>query len=90
MNSRPGPLEIERQILRLCEVRGAGKSICPSEVARALAQDEAEWRALMPVILAHAADLTRRGRIRVLQAGRVVDPERTKGPIRLASVPDER
>ncbi|WP_291298663.1 DUF3253 domain-containing protein [Elioraea sp.] len=73
-------------ILRLCAERGAEKSICPSEVARALAgNDEKIWRLLMHPIREAAMALAREGRIAVLRKGKPVpvdDPVR--GVIRLA------
>ena len=91
---------IEAEIIARTEARGAGKTICPSEVARALArnaadakdpedpEDDAAWRALMPNVRAVAADLCERGAIAVLQKGRPVDPRSAHGPIRLAIKPD--
>lgn len=90
MKAAPDAAEIEQILLGLCAARGADKSICPSEVARALAQDEAEWRALMPAVRSVAAGLSRRSKIRVLQGGRAVDPDSVTGPIRLAFFPDKR
>jgi hypothetical protein len=55
--------------------------VCPSEVARSL--DERGWRALMPEVRHVASELARKGRIEVLQKGRVVDVESARGPIRL-------
>ncbi|QUJ75350.1 DUF3253 domain-containing protein [Sulfitobacter albidus] len=60
--------------------RGAGKTICPSEVARALGAD---WRALMPQVRRVAGDLAKEGRIAVTQKGETVDAETARGPIRL-------
>lgn len=58
------------------------KSICPSEVARAAADD---WRPLMDDVRAAAAELAAEGRIIVTQKGRQVDLATVKGPIRLQS-----
>jgi hypothetical protein len=60
--------------------RGTGKTICPSEVARALTAD---WRSLMPEVRAVAGDLTQRGDIVVTQKGAPVDACLARGPIRL-------
>ncbi len=75
---------IETEILRQTEAQGAGKSICPSEVARALAPGEAAWRPLLGAVRATAYDLAREGRIEVLRKGKPVDPaEGIRGVIRL-------
>jgi hypothetical protein len=71
-------------ILRMCRTRGAGKSICPSEVARALDADEGAWRALMPDVRRVAGDLASRGLIAVTQRDRSVDAASSRGAIRLA------
>ena len=73
---------IEAEILRAVAARGPGKSICPSEVARALAAD---WRKLMPAVRAAAARLAARGALRVTQKGADVDPLAARGPIRLSA-----
>lgn len=70
-------------MLALCEARAPHRSCCPSEVARAQAED---WRPLMPRIRALAAVLQAQGRLRVLQQGREVDALHARGPIRLAAV----
>ena len=69
-------------ILRLCADRGEGKSLCPSEVARALDPDH--WRLLMPAVREAAALLAREGRLRITQSGREISPDRLRGPIRLS------
>lgn len=76
------PSELVREtILRLCGERGASKSVCPSEVARAL--DAAHWRGLMPAVRAVSAELAAEGRLQVTQRGVAADPEIAKGAIRL-------
>lgn len=78
---------IEATILRLCAERGPEKSICPSEVARALAgPDETRWRLLMHPVREVAFDLAREGRIQVLRKGRPIALEQARGVIRLAIV----
>lgn len=75
---------IAAEILRRAEVRGPGRTLCPSEVARALA---GEWRPLMPAVRAEAARLAAAGRLAVTQRGAAVDPLTARGPIRLGLPP---
>ena len=77
--------EFEETILNLLEARGAGKTICPSEAARALAysDDREAWQPLLEPVCAAARRLVAEGSIEITQGGRVVDPSRAKGPIRL-------
>ena len=74
---------IAAEILHRCAVRGPGKTICPSEVARALVDGEATWRTMMPAVRAAAVALARSGKIVVLQKGMPVDASCARGPMRL-------
>lgn len=81
MNADPA----EQAILDTLASRGAQKSICPTEAARALAgnpPDESWRRSLAPVKLA-AQRLARAGQIEILRKGKPVDPETLHGVIRL-------
>jgi hypothetical protein len=73
---------IEERIRAMVDQRGAGKTVCPSEVARSLAGDDA-FRPLMPHVREAAAGLAERGEIAVTQKGRAVDARTARGPIRL-------
>lgn len=68
-------------ILRLVSESGAGKTICPSDVARAERGDD--WRTLMKPVRRCAQKLAREGRIAIYRKGKAVDPEMFKGVIRL-------
>jgi hypothetical protein len=75
------PTSIEAEILRQVELRGGGKSICPSEVARALRPDD--WRPLMKPVRAAAVRLAVDGRLEITKKGKPVDPRDFKGVVRL-------
>ena len=81
--------EIETSILALLSHRAVDSSICPSEVARALAPDsDGAWRNLMPTIRAVAATLASVGRVQITRGGREVSGhELEAGPIRLRRGP---
>lgn len=83
-------IPLEALILQLLRERGEDKTICPSEVARAL--DPTNWRARMQEVRTEAARLAAAGVIVVLQRGRIVNPSEARGPIRLrhASVARKR
>ena len=73
-------------ISSLLKARGDGKTICPSEVARAVAgSDEKEWRRLMKPIRTVAIRMARDGRLTIRRKGRVVDPGDFKGVYRLGA-----
>ena len=77
---------------RLLSARAHPKTICPSEVARALSQDglkaadASDWRDLMPTIREMLWELRARGEVEVLQKGEPVPEDiqlqDVKGPIR--------
>ncbi|MET0257688.1 MAG: DUF3253 domain-containing protein [Methylobacterium sp.] len=82
---------IRAAILAMTAERGVDKTICPSEVARALAgPNETEWSRLMGPIRVEAVRLADEGLVVVKRKGRVVDPHDFKGIYRLAPrTPDE-
>ena len=67
---------VRAAIMDLALQRGRGKSLCPSEVAKALSPD---WRPLMPEVRRVAADIAE---IVATQNGVEVDPRTARGPIR--------
>jgi hypothetical protein len=78
----PSEAQAQQAILELLDQRDEGKTICPSEAARALGGDDG-FRELMPMVREAAAKLADDGRLEVTQSGEVVDPRDHKGPIRL-------
>lgn len=67
-------------ILRQLKARRPGASICPSEVARELAED---WRPLMDSVRASAIAMADAGEIVITQRDQAVDGRTARGPIRL-------
>ncbi|PXA97233.1 DUF3253 domain-containing protein [Nostoc sp. 3335mG] len=65
-------------MLALLANRAPDATICPSEVARAIAED---WRSAMPVVHAAVDDMVREGQVRLSWKGR---PLATRsGPYRI-------
>lgn len=82
-DSRPSAIAIASKIQELVSARGPDKTICPSEVARALSTD---WRQDMAAVRAVAFDLAKQGHLTVTQRGRVIPSTefaQIRGPIRL-------
>ncbi len=75
---------LEATMRTLLSRAGEGKSICPSDVARAVAPDD--WRPLMEPTRAAARRLVAAGEAEITQGGRVVDPSTARGPIRVRPV----
>lgn len=83
-SSNPGAIrsEIARQIGLLPQ----GKSICPSDVARALAGSHPDvWSRAMPHVRRVAVEMAKEGGLVVLRKGKVVDPEDFRGVYRLGA-----
>jgi Protein of unknown function (DUF3253) len=78
--------QIEETIEGLLRERDAGKTICPSDAARALA-GEGDFRPLMDPVRDRAAAMADDGRLEVTQGGEVVDIASARGPIRLRLPP---
>ena len=76
----PTPDAVRAEILRQTEARGAGASICPSEVARALGDP---WRPLLSSVRDAARLLAQAGLIDILRKGQTVAPDAARGVIRL-------
>ncbi|MEP3265873.1 MAG: DUF3253 domain-containing protein [Hyphomicrobiales bacterium] len=76
---------IETKIHELLVSRGTRKTICPSEVARAIAgKDEKKWRLLMKPVRTVAVNLTKSGTLVITRKGKPVDPDDFKGIYRIA------
>ncbi len=69
-------------------LRGRGRTLCPSDVARALTGDDG-FRALMPHVREAAARLADRGELAVTQHGAPADARTARGPFRLGLLPDD-
>jgi hypothetical protein len=76
----PGDNVIAEEILQQVQARGPDRSICPSEVARALTP---AWQSLMTAVRRVAVTLAKANQIEILRKGRPVDPDAIKGVIRL-------
>jgi hypothetical protein len=74
--------EIERTIRDLLARRGPGRTICPSDAARALAGDDG-FRELMEPVRATAREMAARGELEWTQSGEVVNPSAVRGAVRL-------
>jgi len=83
---QPDQLTITEAIETAVAAREDGKTVCPSEVARALAgSDEKNWRRLMKPIRAEAVRLADAGRLDIRRKGKIVDPHDFRGVYRLAA-----
>jgi hypothetical protein len=75
---------ITATLLRLAAERGPAKSLCPTDVARAVSAEE--WRPLLGAVRKVAADLARQGKIEILRKGKPINPDDMRGVIRLRAI----
>lgn len=84
-----------KHINRLLSSREFPKTICPSEVARALSTSELEalhahdWRATMDDVRSIVWELREAGEVEIMQKGQALDVESLadiKGPIRVRMI----
>jgi Protein of unknown function (DUF3253) len=85
----PSDAAIADAILALVSMRGAGKSICPSEAARAVAAEPDAWRQYLNRVRQVAARLARDGKLTILRHNKPIAPDAMRGVIRLAAVTAE-
>ena len=86
MTPMPDPAILERTMLDLAAARGADKSICPSEVARAMSGDHPDqWGPLMLPVRRVAVRLMKEGRLVILRKGKPVDPDDFRGVYRITA-----
>ncbi|MDP3407940.1 DUF3253 domain-containing protein [Bosea sp. (in: a-proteobacteria)] len=84
--SKPKPHDddLAATILKLAGERGEGRTICPSEAARALGGDHPDgWGPLMQPIRRVAVRLMKEGKVVITRKGRPVDPDDFRGVYRL-------
>ncbi|HEY8300302.1 MAG TPA: DUF3253 domain-containing protein [Jatrophihabitans sp.] len=73
-------------IRTLLRHRASDRTICPSDVARAVGGSS--WRTRMDAARAVAAELHDAGVVRVRQRGEDVEPRTARGPVRIARGPN--
>ena len=78
---------IEAEIFNQLARREAGKSICPSEVAKSLQPEQ--WQRMMGKVRGVAVGLAREGRLVITKKGKPVDPDAFRGVTRLRQPTEE-
>lgn len=73
--------EVETVIFDLLGKAGAGKSVSPEEVARAV--DPEGWRRMLGRVRGTAIGLARQGRLVITRHGKPADPDDFRGVYRL-------
>jgi len=83
--ANPDDARTRDTILTLVTARGAGKTICPSEVAKEL--DPENWRSLLTKVRRTAQAMAKQGEIAIYRKGKPIEPDAMKGVIRLGLRP---
>lgn len=78
--SLPMDTRVSAEILRQAIAAGPARSVCPTDIARALAPD---WHSQLSAVRRAALRLAAAGRIDILRKGKPIPPEAMKGVIRL-------
>ena len=71
---------ITAAMLRIAAERGPEKSLCPTDVARAVSAEN--WRSLLGAVRQVAADLARAGKVEILRKGKPSNPDWRKRSVR--------
>jgi hypothetical protein len=88
--TRPDSRAIEAALMHLVGERGPGKTVDPTEAARALGGNHPDqWGPLMQPIRRVAVALAEQGRVIILRKGKPVDPRDFKGVYRLTAPRDD-
>jgi hypothetical protein len=80
---------LEAIISDLCASAAAGRTICPTDAAKAYAdargEDELGWRSHLTAVRRAAVSLALEGRLVIYRKGKVVDPTDFRGVYRLGA-----
>lgn len=83
------PPSLDALIFALCARSPAGRTICPTDAAKAFAEargeDELGWRSHLSEVRRAAVRLANQGRLVITRKGKVVDPNDFRGVYRLGA-----
>jgi hypothetical protein len=84
---KPSKRTLEQMIIDLCNAQGLGKTICPTDAARAFAaergEDDLGWRKWLQQVRSTAVGMSRKGDLVIYRKGKPVDPDTFRGVYRL-------
>jgi hypothetical protein len=82
----PDAAALTQELSRQINALAPEKSLCPSDIARALVgADPDRWSRLMPSIRKAAIEMAKGGQLVILRKGKIADPDGFKGVYRLAA-----
>jgi hypothetical protein len=93
MTELTSPPSLDSLIVELCARAPVGRTICPTDAARAFAdargEDELGWRSHLTEVRRAAVRLANEGRLVITRKGKMVDPNDFRGVYRLGSPSSE-
>lgn len=89
MTSTPDTAALETVIWDLCATMAPGRTICPTDAAKAFAatrgEDDLAWRSYLQDVRRTAVRLALSGRLVIYRKGKPVDPNDFRGVYRLGA-----
>ena len=89
MTTTDSPPPLDAIIADLCAKAAGGRTICPTDAAKAFAEargeDELGWRSHLAAVRRTAVRLALEGRLVIYRKGKVVDPTDFRGVYRLGA-----
>jgi len=86
---KESPPELDAVIVALCAEIRAGRTICPTDAAKAFAaargEDELGWRSHLSEVRRMAVSLALEGKLVIYRKGKPVDPADFRGVYRLGA-----
>jgi hypothetical protein len=87
------PRALDSLIIELCARTPGGRTICPTDAAKAFAEsrgeDEMVWRSHLSAVRHAAVRLALEGRLVITRKGKIVDPKDFRGVYRLGAPSNE-
>ena len=90
---RESPPSLDAVIVGLCADARLGRTICPTDAAKAYAwargEDDLAWRSYLQEVRRAAVGLALAGKLAIYRKGKVVDPNEFRGVYRLGAPSEE-
>ncbi len=84
MPKMTSPETIQANIMQVLQATDAGKSICPTQIAKNLVPKDPKWARQTKNVRREAMKMAKEGQIEILRKGKPTDPNQDiKGVIRL-------
>ena len=93
MTANDSSITLAATLLSLCAEAGPTRTVCPTDAAKAYAEQRGEdalaWRAHLQSVRRAAVQLANQGRLVIYRKGKPVDPNDFRGVFRLGAARDD-